>query len=119
MIKIDFIRVGNHWYPQMNHDDPKDLMLDPHLEKVIDHLNKFKFDSFSVYLFEITGVMPENGIVQFDENDITRYLTTTDDFDLTMFIDNHRYKISNRLFSLLEKNFNLELCKVLYKLDIW
>ena len=35
LIPLTFKKVGNHWYLDIEHDNPRDLMLDPVLERFI------------------------------------------------------------------------------------
>lgn len=115
---IEFIKVGNHWYPNIAHKDPSYLRLDPRLERKLDSLNEFDFNAITIFLSEISSIMPDNGVLQFLDNDILRYMTTDDEFDLTMFIDDIEYSISSKLYTLLENTFHLDLCKTLYRIYI-
>ena len=38
LIKVK--KVGNHWYPCLEHDDPIDLMLDPKMDRLLSFLDK-------------------------------------------------------------------------------
>lgn len=119
MYQIELIKLGNHYYPKLNHNNPNDLVLDPKFERMIKYINKDDFYHPTIYLYEITSIMPNDGILKINDNDITRYLTTNDDFDLRVSVDDHEFKLSSKLYTLLEDNFNLELCKTLYKIEIW
>ena len=35
-INLVFKKLGNHWYPNLNHSNPTELILNPVLEKYID-----------------------------------------------------------------------------------
>ena len=45
-------------------------------------------------------------IVYFNDDDIARYMMTTDDFDLHYMVNGHIFEISSDLYCLLEENFN-------------
>ena len=119
MYTVKLIKVGNHYYPNLKHNNPEELVLDPKFERMVNLLNRDEYYYPTVYLHEINSIMPEEGLLKINEDDITRYLTTDDDFDLRVSVNNHDFKLSSKLYTLLEDNFNLELCKTLYKIEIW
>ena len=55
----------------------------------------------------------------FNEEDIIRYLTTDDDFDLHFVINNHEFTISSDLYWLLENQFNFNFHKASYRIHIY
>ena len=119
MYLIELAKLGNHYYPKLNHDDPNDLKLDPKFDRMLNMINKDDYYSPTIYLYEIQSIMPNEGILKINDEDITRYLTTNDDFNLRVTVNNHQFQLSSKLYTLLEKNLNLDLCKTLYKIEIW
>jgi len=115
---IEFIKLGNHWYPNITHKDPADLKLDPRIERKFDALDQFGSKSVTIFLSEIVSFMPDSGVIQFLDSDILRYMTTNDEFDLKMYIDDEEFTISSRMYTLLEDTFHLELCKTLYHIFV-
>ena len=41
-VNLVFKKLGEHWYPDLNHDNPSDLILDPRIERFIEHLDIMK-----------------------------------------------------------------------------
>ena len=86
-INLVFKKLGNHWYPNLNHSNPTELILNPVLEKYIDRLDEFNDGIVDkICLIEQTGFIINNGLIQFDENDIFRFFTTDDDFIMKLYI---------------------------------
>lgn len=119
MYLVELVKLGNHYYPKLNHEDPSDLKLDPKFDRMLNMINKDEYHTPIVYLYEIQSVMPEDGVLKIKDEDITRYLTTNDDFDLRVTVNKHHFKLSSKLYTLLENNLHLDLCKTLYKIEIW
>lgn len=121
MVKFKIKKVGNHWYPCIDHDYESDISLDKKIEKVLDKYSYLfgGMEEFTIELEEIPLIMEDLNLIYFDESDITRFYTTNDDFDLRFEINNHEFKISAYLFSCLENQFHINLHETLYKLHIW
>lgn len=119
MYEIQLIRIGNHYYPNLNHSNPNDLKLDPKFDRMLNIINQDDLYFPTVRLYEVGDVLPDEGLIKINEDDITRYLTTDDHFDLRVDVNGHRFKLSSGLYTVLEKNLHLDLCKTLYKIEIW
>ena len=118
-IRIDVKKLGNHWYPSINHHDPNDLSLDPKMERLLSKLDIDKEGKISIYLTEQSSIIQFKGIIQFLEEDIVKYLTTEEEFIMNLYIDNTHFYISSELYSLLEELFHLDFHKNLYKIELW
>lgn len=116
--KIDIKRVGNHWYPCINHTDPYDLCLDEKIEKVLSLFDKDRYDIITIYFYEQFEIL-ETGTLRFDETDMIRYLTTNDEFLVGFYINDHRFEVSSNLLTLLEVNYNLNFQDSFYRIDFW
>lgn len=118
-MKFKIIKVGNHWYPSINHQ----LGYIEGFEKKIDlYLNKLDiFDANELNVeFEEIGIIFEGiNIVYFNENDIVRYLTTDDDFNIRFIINGHEFSISSDLYWALENQFNFNFHKNSYKIHVY
>lgn len=114
-------RLGNHWYPDLEHYDPNDLSLDPKMEYFLSILARGrKTDCLTITLKEQSEVLNINPIIQFEEQDIVRYLTTDDTFFITIYIKDHPFYITSELYTLLEELFNLDFSNKMYTLEhIW
>jgi hypothetical protein len=112
-------RVGNHWYPCVNHIrgyiDGFDEKIDRYLS-ILDIANlgelTIEFENIGV---EFNGI----NIIYFNEQDITRYLTTDDVFDLRFVINNHEFTIYSDIYWLLETQFNFNFHKESYRIHIY
>lgn len=118
MIKINLIKLGNHWYPDLNHKKVSDLKLDDKIEKYINHTNKYGYYSPTIYIYELGSVIPDKNVLRFKDEDINDY-KAGEDFDLIFDLNNHKFKISSSLIYLLEQQFNIDIANNLYKIEIW
>lgn len=116
--KITIKRIGNHWYPDIQHDYPEDLILDEKIEKMLTLLDSSKSDCLIIYFYEQCEILDSNTI-QFNEADMVKYLTTGEDFNVSFYIGDHEFKISSRLLALLEYLYNFNFQDSLYRIDIW
>lgn len=116
--KIEIKRIGNHWYPCINHVDPYNLCLDEKIEKVFSLFDKDKYETITLYFYEQFEIL-QAGTLRFDETDMIRYLTTNDEFLVSFYIDNHLFHVSSNLLTLLEINYNLNFQDTYYRIDFW
>lgn len=121
MVHFKIKKVGNHWYPCVNHEYDSDISLDPKIEK---YLNNYSVksgyvDEVTIELEEISMITEDINLIFFNESDITRYYTTDDDFNLRFEINDHEFEIDAYLFECFELQFNLNFHENLYKLHIW
>lgn len=99
------------------HNNPVDLRIDPVFERILDHLDKFNEGKVNIYVIQQEDIIIPEGLLQFDEKDILRYLTTDEDFTMNVYISGHQYTISSRLYTLLEHNYNFNFHKETYRLS--
>jgi len=119
-IQLIFRKIGNHWYLDIEHDNPRDLILNPVLERFINKLDRWDQHVVdNIYLIEETGFISSDGLLQFSDEDMLRYFTTNDHFDMTIYISGHKFKISSTLYSLLENKYQLDFHVSLYKFIIY
>lgn len=118
-VQLKFKKVGNHWYLDIEHEDPSDLVISPVLERFLSIYDFFKSGEVDVYLIEQNGFIVQDGLVQFSDQDLLRYYTTNDKFMMDLFIQNHKYKISSTLYSILETKYKLDLHTVTYRLSTY
>lgn len=111
-------KIGNHWYPDMYHYYPEDLVLNEKIEKVLSLVDKYNYGIVTLYFVEQYEILG-NGTLQFDESDMVKYLTTMDYFDVKFYVNDHEYKISSTLLYLLECQFKLNFQDNVYKIDFW
>lgn len=109
-------KLGNHWYPAVNHNNIQELVLDPKFEKYLSLIDTNKTGCL-VINFSQCHEFIENALF-FKDEDINRYFITNDSFDLTCFILNHQFKISSKLYCLLEREYDFSFHQFIYKINI-
>lgn len=113
------LKVGNHWYPSINHELGWINGFNEKIDRYLDVLDVSKCGEL-IFEFEELGVLFAGiNIIYFNEEDIVRYLTTEDDFDLRFTINNHEFTIYSDLYWLLENQFNFNFHKTSYKIHIF
>lgn len=115
--KIRIKKLGTHWYPDVDHNDPYDLCLTEKIERFLDIFDKECSGQLDVYLWETFTVIDDNTIV-FNDADILRFLTTTDEFNLNFYVGDYSFEISSNLFNVIESVFNPNFHKYFYKIEI-
>lgn len=100
------------------HDSPNDLILDRKIELILSRIDKWNDGVANVYLLEQLGFISGEGLIQFTDKDLLRYFTTNDTFLMDLYIEDHRFKISSRLYTLLEREYHLDLHLSTYKISI-
>jgi hypothetical protein len=118
--EIAFKKLGNHWYPSIEHDNLEEIQLDYKVERVLTMLsstNEFNKDIVTICIVEQNTILYSNTI-QFRDEDLNRYFTTNDDFDFIVYIGDRTFPISSALYSLLEELFNFNFHKTLYACNI-
>jgi len=116
-IKITFKKIGNHWYPSIQHNCLDEINLDYKIERVLSTLDKTKSETITISINEQNTILYSNTI-QFRDEDLNKYFTTNDDFDFIVYIGERTYPISSTLYSLLEELFNFNFHKTLYSCEI-
>lgn len=116
--QLKFKKFANHWYPEIPHDDLRDISLCPRAERILDHLDKFNYGEVEISLTEEFSIISDQHILQFDESDITRWFTTSDDFYMNVYIDNHHFTISSDLYSLFEIHYQFKFHENIYRVEI-
>ena len=115
--RIRIKKLGNHWYPDIEHNDPYDLSLNDKIDRFLDFFDKENSGELEVYLLETYSFI-ENNTILFNDDDILRYLTTADEFNLRFCVDDREFEISSNLISLLEYEYNPNFHKACYKIEI-
>lgn len=115
-ILINVKKIGNHWYPNLNHDSPDEIALDHKLEKLLSFLDVNNIEDLQFLIYEIHS-WTNNTTIQFNEEDMWRWLNTTDVFDMRFYINDHEYIVSSSLIDLLEDQFNMDFYETLYSIE--
>lgn len=109
-------KLGNHWYPAINHNNLQELVLDPKFEKYLTLIDVNK-TGVLVINFKECHEITEN-VLFFKDEDINRYFITNDSFNLTCFILNHSFKVSSKLYCLLEREYDFSFHQLIYNISI-
>lgn len=115
-VNIVLKKVGNHWYPSINHNRIEEIVLDPKIEKLLSLVDKEKTGSLVINFTENHELT--EGVLFFKDEDINRYFITNDSFNLTCYILNHAFKISSKLYCLLEREYDFSFHQLIYKVNI-
>ena len=120
LITLTFKKLGNHWYLDIPHDNPEDLILDRRIELMLNRLDVWKEGIITnISLICQSGFIDNEGLIQFDDKDLLRYFTTNDDFTMALYINGHKWSISSRLYFLIEQKYKLALHELVYKISIF
>lgn len=118
---IKLKKVGNMWYPCVQHNATYNITLCNNATRWLNTFCKHKILSpedieleFEEIGVEISGI----NIIYFYEEDITRYLTTDDYFDMRFRINGYTYTITSDLYMLLEEQYHFNFHKTSYKIHI-
>ena len=110
-------KVGNHWYPSIEHDSPDEITLNEKIEKLLSVIDVENKGELEILLYEIHS-WTNKGTIQFNDEDMWRWLNTTDLFDIRVYIRDYEYTISSLLIDLLEDQFNMDFYDTLYSIEI-
>lgn len=116
--RFNIKKLGSHWYLDINHDNPIDLCFDEKIEKTLSKLDKNNSGLLVLLLSESYSIVYPNTIFINDE-DILRYFTTDDYFDIRFCVGDHEYCITSALYNLLESYYNINFHKTVYTIDIF
>lgn len=120
-MSIRFKKVGNLWYPCINHDSDHNISLCRNTIRWFNVFSKNKIlypEDIEIEFEEIGVEISGINIIYFYEEDITRYLTTDDYFDIRFKINGYTYLISSDLYMLLEEQYHFNFHKTSYKIHI-
>ena len=121
-MKFQIKKVGNHWYPCIPHDYSSNISFCRNAERFFDLIDRCKFIDNETLTLELEEVPVEiSGInnIYFFEEDILRYLTTDDYFDIRMEINSYTFVISSDFYFILENVFSCNFHKNSYKVHIY
>ena len=96
LITLTFKKLGNHWYLDIPHDNPSDLILDRRIELMLSRLDTWK-----------------EGIVT------SVSLICHNDFIMALYINGHKWSISSKLYFLIEQKYKLDLHELVYKISVF
>lgn len=119
--RLKFKKFANHWYPEVPHDSLSDIALCPKTERMLTILDRRKgYEDGEVELafIEEFGVISDHDILQFEEPDITRWFTTSDYFEMKVWINDYKFIISSDLYSILEQVYQFKFHENIYRVEL-
>ena len=116
---ITFNKLANHWYANLNHFDPNSLVIDPKLERLFNTIDTYNLGKIDIEFIELHSIVEGDMILNIGELDITRYLTTDDNFQMNAWINRHHFYLSSSLYFLLEQEHQFNFHETFYKINIW
>lgn len=119
MLSLKVRKIGNHWYPCIEHDLSLNIGFDKKTEYYFNMIGKkFLIDELIIHFDEVIGTLIDDNMILFNEKDILRYFTTDDFFDLEFKIGRHSFTINSDLYWLLETQFNFNFHKNDYRVYV-
>lgn len=125
MLSFKVKKLGSYWYPNIEHAPNQIYTFDEKLNKYLNILdindnNEITFDFEQLDdIISYDNMHDIPNIIYFNDDDIARYMMTTDDFDLHYMVNSHIFKISSELYCLLEENFNFNFHKEMYSIHVY
>ena len=110
-------RVGNHWYPNLKHDSIDEIILDEKIEKVLTLIDKDCIGELEFLIYQVNSWI-NDATIQFNDEDMWRWINTTDSFDLRIYVKDYEYKISSSIIDLLEDQFKMGFYNNLYSIEL-
>ena len=114
--RFNIKRIGNHWYVDLNHNFLDEIALNRKCERVLNLISN-NSDCLEINLIDTSSIINYNTVF-FNEEDILRFFTTDDDFNIRFTVNDHEFSISSKLYSLIETDSNPNFHKYLYDLYI-
>ena len=95
-----------------------DLILDEKMERLCTLLDKDNTGELHFLLLENHSWTNSNAI-QFEDEDIWKWLNTTSVFPVRMYIGDHMFEVSTLLMDLFEEQFNTNFHKTYYSIELY
>lgn len=112
-------RIGNHWYPCINHDLGYINGFNEKISRFLNRIDVYHNEELTFDLEETVILFEGENIIDFNESDIVTYITTDDDFDVRFTINDREFTIHSDLYSLLENQFQFDFHKTNYIISIY
>lgn len=107
--------MANHWYVNLEHEDPYSICLPENAERFLNVLDYYKEGKVHFLLREVHSYI-DNSTIEFEEEDLLRYIETNDDFSLRVYIGKRMFMFSSDLIYLLETKLDIRFIENLYGL---
>lgn len=119
-IRFRIKRIGNHWYPSLDHTYLATPMFCKKAERYFNMLDKHRgeFEELIVELNETGIIVGTQDVLFFNDEDVTRFVTTDDDFYMRVAFNNHEFLIHSDLYQLLDSYFEFNRYDEYYRLSV-
>lgn len=118
MAVLTIKKIGNHWYPDINHLSGSDISFSPETDRFLNLLGTIKnANEFTFYIDEVAWITDERKVVYVNEEDLTRYYVTDDYFTIRFTIDGREFGIGVYLYYLLSTEYDINLHTGLYQIS--
>lgn len=117
MALLQIKKIGNHWYPDILHDRGVDISLSKKIERVLNKVSQT--DSITISIDEVYYTDHINNLIYFNEEDITRYFVTDDEFNMRFKVNNHEFEINSNLYFYITKQLELSFHFCLYTITLY
>ena len=114
---LAFKKLANHWYPEISHDYLDDIRLSEKIEKFLSIIDKNNNEYVTITMYEQDCYI-EDSTLQFGDDSLCRYFTTNDDFDMNIWINDHKFVISSDLYSILEQIYEFKFHENIYRIEV-
>ena len=90
--------------------------MDAKAERFLSRLNPDEHVIDSIYLLEQSESVIKEGLIEFKDTDLRKIFYSNKEFEMEIFINNHSFIISSRLYPILEERYKLDLHLNMYRL---
>lgn len=118
MLSFKVKKIGNHWFPDIINDGNISYFCEK-VDKFLTKLDAGDFGELTLEFEELGVVFNGINIIYFNEEDIVKYLTTDEDFNVRFVINEHEFVIPSYTYWMLENQFHFEFHKNSYRIHIY
>ena len=119
MATLTIKKVGNHWYPNLDHNLGTDLSLGEAIENKLNELSiAMCTDKLTFIIEEVPWIINESEIIYINEEDLTRYYITDDYFPMRFIVNNQEYSIEMSAYDLIITDLDLKFHTDLYQIKL-
>lgn len=116
---LKFKKLGDMWYLDTKHDDPYIIQMPYKVNKYLTFIDTYNDGYVDIDIMQQGIIIHSLGLIEFKDSDITRYLEGKDAFlNMTVKINGHTFRFNSLFFKLLEKNYDIDIARDVYRIII-
>lgn len=115
---LKFKKLGSDWYLDTEHVDPYVIKMPRKVNKVFTLIDTYGDGYLDIDVIQQGIVIHSLGLIEFKDEDITRYLEKDYPFNMTVKVGGHSFLIGNYFFKLLEENYDIDIARDVYRIMI-